>query len=285
MMSDTSEQQRFRVGIIGDPVAHSRSPALHNAAFRWAGIPARYEHWLTTVDDLPARIASLRTPDMLGANVTLPHKIAVLPLIDRVDHDAEVIGAVNTIVRESDGTLTGANTDCPAFLAALREDAPFEPHGQIALILGARGAARAAAVALVGAGIARLIVVNRSLDHAELLLGDVLAAADTDPQLFAITPDDPQVRELMQDVSLIVNATSVGWHDDETPLDAMLISPSALVYDMVYRPTRLLREAAARGARTCNGTGMLVRQAALAWQRWTGRTVPLDVMQAALQSD
>ena len=274
--------QLLLAGVIGDPVEHSRSPALHNAAFAYLGLRAHYERWHTSAADLPARVESLRAPSILGANVTLPHKIAVLSLLDRLDPEVELIGAVNTIIREADGLLRGANTDAPAFLASLREEAGYTPEGQSVVIFGASGAARAAAVALVGASAARLVVVNRTLDRAERLLGDVLASADADPLLFALTPDDPALPALMAEASLIVNATSLGWHGDESPVAAELIPPAALVFDMVYRPTRLLRDAAARGARPLDGSGMLVRQAALALERWIGRPAPLDVMRREL---
>lgn len=284
-MPHTSEPTApLRVGLIGDPVSHSRSPGIQNAAFAALGLPAHYELWATSAAELPARVASLRAEGTLGANVTLPHKIAVLELLDRLDPAAAVIGAANTIIREADGTLTGANTDAPACLATLREDAGYEPAGGSALILGASGAARAAAVSLVGAGIARLVVVNRTPEKAEQLLADVLAAADSDPFLLAATPDDPDLPALLAESSLIINATSLGWHGDETPLADDLIPADALVFDMVYRQTRLLREAAARGARTLDGSHMLVRQAALAFERWTGRTAPLDVMRAAMRA-
>jgi shikimate dehydrogenase len=255
---------------------------LHNAAFARLGIPARYELWPTPAADLPARIESLRAPHILGANVTLPHKIAVLDLLDRRDPQVDLIGAANTIVREADGSLTGANTDAPAFLASLREDAGFEPAGRLAVILGASGAARAAAVALIGARAAGLVVVNRTVERAEELLGELLDGAEYDPQLAALAPGDPVLRGWLADAALVVNATSLGWHADETPLAAEHIPPGALVFDMVYRPTRLLREAAGRGARTLDGAGMLVRQAALAFERWTGRPAPLDTMRAAM---
>jgi shikimate dehydrogenase len=282
MARDSNTSPTLLAGVIGDPVAHSRSPALHNAAFAWLGIPARYELWPTTAAGLPARIESLRAPHILGANVTLPHKIAVVPLLDRLDAQAETIGAVNTIVRQPDGSLIGANTDAPAFLASLREDAGYDPANQSVVILGASGAARAAAVALVAAGVRRLVVANRTLERAETLLGDVLAAAASDPQLIALALDDPELPPLLAEATLLVNATSLGWHGDESPLAADLIAPGMLVFDLVYRPTRLLRDAAARGARTLDGLGMLVRQAALAFERWTGRAAPLDVMRAAL---
>jgi len=270
-------------GVIGDPVAHSRSPAIHNAAFAHLGLRARYELWPTPAADLPARVASLRAEHMLGANVTLPHKVAVLELLDRLDPEVSAIGAANTIIREADGTLTGANTDAPAFLDSLRQDGGYEPSGQTAVILGASGAARASAVALVSAGIARLFVVNRTLEKAETLLGDVLAAANADPLLLALTPDDAGLPDALASAGLLVNATSLGWHGDEMPLPAELLPPSALVFDLVYRPTPLLQAAAERGARTLDGSGMLVRQAALAFERWTGSRAPLDVMRAAMK--
>jgi shikimate dehydrogenase len=267
--------------VIGDPVAHSRSPTLHNAAFTHLGIKARYELWPTSAAELPARLDSLRAPHMLGANVTLPHKVAVLGLLDRYDSDVELIGAANTVVREADGSLSGSNTDAPAFLASLREDAGYSPAGQSAVILGASGAARAAITALLRAGVARLVVVNRTVERAEALLGDMLAAAADDPQLYALAPDDTMLPELVAQATLIVNATSLGWREHETPLAAELIPPGALVYDMVYRPTRLLREAAARGARPLDGMGMFIRQAALSFERWTGQAAPIEIMRAA----
>lgn len=270
-------------GLIGDPVAHSRSPALHNAAFAHLGIPACYELWPTPAADLPARIAGLRAAQILGANVTLPHKIAVLGLLDRLDPAAMLIGAVNTIVRAADGTLVGTNTDAPACLASLREDAGYQPAGGSAVILGASGAARAAAVALAGAGIARLVVVNRTLEKAEQLLGDLLATTDTDPYLRALAPDDADLPAALAAADLIINATSVGWQADETPLAAEHIPANALVFDMIYRPTRLLHDAAARAARTLDGAGMLVRQAALAFELWTNQPAPLEIMRAALR--
>ena len=270
------------VALLGYPLGHSRSPALHQAAFAHVGIDARYELWETPAAALAGRVAALRAPHILGANVTLPHKIAVVSLLDRVDPLVERVGAVNTIVREADGALTGANTDVPAFLAALREDAGFDPVGKRVIVLGASGAARAAVAALLDAGASAIAVVNRTPERAEELLGDALLTASYDPELLALAADDPTLPELTRNAALIVNATSVGWHGDETPLGADFIPATALVYDMVYRPTRLLREAAAHGAQTHDGLTMLARQAALAFERWTGQAVPLAVMLGAL---
>lgn len=272
-------------GLIGDPVSHSRSPAIHNAAFAHLGLRAYYECWPTPASQLAARIESLRAPHILGANVTLPHKIAVLSLLDRLTSYASSIGAVNTIVRMEDGSLEGDNTDAPAFLSSLREDAGYTPSGERVIILGASGAARAAVVALVQAGAAEIVIINRTLERAEELLADILLDSAHEPTLYAIAPGDPMVETLIADASLIVNATSLGWHSNETPLAATLIPPKALVFDMVYRQTRLLCEAAARGAQTIDGLGMLVRQAALSFERWTGHRAPLEVMRAAVAAE
>lgn len=284
------------VGIIGDPVAHSRSPQMHNAAFKHLGIAACYERWPTAAVELPARIATLRQPQMLGANVTLPHKTAVIPLLDELEAEAARIGAVNTIYRRADGGLVGANTDAPGLAESLREDARFDATGARVLLLGASGAARAAVYALLGAGVGELIVANRSLERAEALLADVLGddddqppplrppqlAIDDVPPLLALALDDPDLADIIPRVDLLINATSLGWHGDETPLPDPPLRPGALVYDMVYRPSRLLRDAAARAARCCDGMGMLLRQGALGFRRWTGQPAPLAVMRAAL---
>jgi shikimate dehydrogenase len=204
--------------------------------------------------------------------------------------------------------LTGANTDAPALLDALREEGGFDAAGQAVVLLGASGAARAAGYALVEAGVQRLVVANRTLERAELLLGDLLASRGGDtitvqdvsgngsqpliashaqseepePQFVALALDDSDLAEYIATSNLLINATSLGWEASMTPLPDPPVVPGMLVYDMVYRTTRLLREAEARGARTLNGLGMLVRQGALAFTRWTGQAAPLDVMHEAL---
>ncbi|WP_413228753.1 shikimate dehydrogenase [Chloroflexus sp.] len=262
--------------LIGDPVAHSRSPAMHNAALAALGIAARYRAVQTTAAELPARIAALRQPQFLGANVTLPHKQAVMPLLDELDPLAARIGAVNTIVRQPDGRLLGTNTDAPGLLADLAA-AEWSPSGQEVVILGASGAARAAAFALADAGIASLTIVNRNLMRAVDLAA---AAAANQPALRAraLALTDPAVAEAVAACTLLINATALGWHDDETPLPDPPVRPHCLVYDMVYRETALLRAAAARGARVRDGRGMLVEQGALAFERWTGRPAPRAMM-------
>jgi shikimate dehydrogenase len=290
---------------------------MHNAAFAHLGIAAHYEAWHTPAAEVPARLEMLRGAAFLGANVTLPHKAAVIPYLDDIEPEAARIGAVNTIYKPQGSRLKGANTDAPALIEALREEGGFVPAGQPVVMLGASGAARAAAYALVGAGVRRLVIANRTVQRAEQLLTDLMASIysaeqepDTtsanngqyppaaipaasitskaaeppeEPQLIALALDDPDLAEYIGESALLINATSLGWHEQETPLPNPPVASGSLVYDMVYRPTRLLHEAHLRGAHTLDGLGMLVRQGALAFTRWTGHPAPLDVMHEALQ--
>jgi shikimate dehydrogenase len=277
--------------LIGDPVAHSRSPVMQNAALAALGVAAKYEAVQTSLAELPARVAALRDPDYLGANVTLPHKTAVLPLLDQLEPEAARIGAVNTIYKR-EGLLIGANTDAPALVAELQA-AGCDPAGRPAVLLGASGAARAAAFALAGAGVSQLVIANRTPERAEELLADLLLGitdehgltdrGELPPILVAVGLDDEELPTYLADCALLINATALGWHGDETPLPNPAVSEECLVYDMVYRRTQLLREAAARGARTSDGRGMLARQGALALERWLERPAPLELMLEVLR--
>jgi shikimate dehydrogenase len=278
------------IGLIGDPVSHSRSPQMHNAALAHLGIAARYEAWPTPAAELPDRIATMRTPSVLGANVTLPHKETVVPLLDALEPEARQIGAVNTIYRGKGGALVGANTDAPGLLAALAEGAGFAPDGQRVVLLGASGAARAAAFALVNAGVSHLAIANRTLARARSLVDDLRPAASGSgqpleaPEVVALPLDqeDPAFVDAVAACTLLINATSVGWKEEETPLPGIPVTPGTLVYDMIYRRTRLLQEAEAQGARTLDGLGMLLHQGALGFARWTGHEAPIDVMRTAM---
>ncbi len=269
--------------LIGDPVAHSRSPAMQNAAFAYLGLDLTFAAVHTPLADLPMRVAALRGSDYLGANVTLPHKQAVIPLLDALEPEAERIGAVNVIYKGAGGGLVGANTDAPGMLEDLRE-AGMALAGGSAVLLGASGAARAAAFALASAGLSRLTIANRSLGRAADLVATLRESAAAQSEIQAVALDDPALPAIIAAADLLINATSLGWHADETPLPDPPVSARTLVYDMVYRETRLLREASARGARTRDGAGMLVHQGALALTRWTGRAAPIEIMWAAFRA-
>jgi len=262
-------------GVIGWPVEHSLSPAMHNAAFDRLGLNWRYLPLAVEPARLPAAVEGLRALGFAGANLTIPHKEAVLPLLDEVTPAAGAIGAVNTIAVE-DGRLIGDNTDAGGLLAAL-ERANVVLQGREALILGAGGAARAAAYALLTAG-ARVSLLARTPARAWRIADDLRRAVPAG-EIRAVE-EPPAV------VHLLVNSTPVGmWpHADRSPLPAGLrIGPATAVFDMVYRPlqTRLLREARIAGARGVSGLDMLIYQGAAAFERWTGRPAPADIMRTA----
>lgn len=269
----------YRVGVIGDPVAHSLSPALHQPALDLLGIPATYERWHTSAADVPARVESLRAPDVLGANVTVPHKLAVMEFVDDVSMAARRAGAVNTIVNR-DGRLFGDNTDIHGFQTALAASLD-ERAVRCAVILGAGGAARAAVLALEAMDVRRIVVVNRDQARAARLQDD-LAPAPVEVAL----PDAECLQSHLPETDLLINATSLGWKPNEMPLDLQLLGnlpDTSVVFDMTYRQTDLLRAAAERGLRSADGLGMLVHQGARAFSLFTGQSAPVDIMfEAAL---
>lgn len=279
----------LRVGLIGDPVAHSLSHRFQQAALDACGIAARYVLWQTPADKLVERVRSLCDQDCLGANVTIPHKRAVLPLLDKIDPLAEQIGAVNTIVNRDD-YLYGYNTDAPGLLHALKEQGIGKAvlggrvslKGYTVVLLGAGGAARGAAFALTGAGIERLIILNRHLERAQMLAADV--QQHYEGPIFSL--NDPSFL-IAHSSAIIINATSLGMHEDASMLPTEVLArfdPDTFVYDMIYNPsqTYLLCQARAIGLRTANGLSMLLHQGALSFTLWTGKPAPLDVMRAAL---
>lgn len=284
------DAQTQLVTLLGDPVEHSLSPLIHNTAFRVQGVNAVYVARRTVPDDLPAAVAGLRAMRFLGANVTLPHKQAVGPLLDAVSPRAEAVGAVNTIVaaaREDGGlALRGDNTDVAGFLDPLRTHADRLQNAEM-LIFGAGGAARAVAYALLTTyAPARLTLAVRAPARAEPLAHD-FAAHDPKGAL-EITPMQEAGAALRASV-LIVNATPLGMHPNTegTPwTEASDLSAEQVVYDLVYTPrtTRLLQDAAARGATPIGGLGMLIGQAAAAYAQWTDRSMPVDAVRAALRA-
>jgi shikimate dehydrogenase len=269
----------YSLGVIGDPVAHSLSPALHQPALDLLGIPATYDRWHTTAADLPAQVARLREPRALGASVTVPHKVAVMRLVDEVSAAAQRAGAVNTIVHR-DGRLFGDNTDIHGFVTALSA-ALTGVSPTMALVLGAGGAARAVVLALQAAGATEIVVANRDDGRVVQLAHDLAPA----PVRAAVLDREALARELPR-AGLLVNATSLGWQAGEAPLDLDLLDllpESALVADLTYRETELLRAAAARSLPTLDGLPMLVHQGARAFTLWTGYEAPVAAMLAAAQ--
>ena len=269
----------MQVGVIGDPVAHSLSPVFQQAAFDALGIPARYERWHTPAQELPARIGCLRSSGFFGANVTVPHKVAVAGLVDTLSETAQRLGAVNTVINRG-GRLHGDNTDLYGFMRSLLTVRPSVERDRV-LIIGAGGAARAVVAAVAEIGVTGVTIANRSRDRAEQLLAGLRIGA---AEIIPLT--DWDLMRAIRDHSVIVNATSIGWNDDQTVLAPELldaVDPQGLIADLTYRDTPLLVQAKARGLRTLDGLPMLVHQGARSFELWTGRDAPIDVMMAAAE--
>ncbi len=273
-------------GLIGYPVAHSLSPRMQEAGFAALGIEARYKLWKTPIGELEARVQALRSAEMLGANVTIPHKEAVLPWLDEIDPQAARIGAVNTIVNRA-GRLIGYNTDAPGFLRALQErcGSEFTLRGRQALVLGSGGAARGAAIALLDSQVSALAILGRTGAHIGKLV-EHLHQQNERYNVRGVLLDTFEARHILAEAEVVVNTTSVGLkaNDATVLIDANLLSASALVMDMIFNPpqTPLLRAAAEHGCLTLNGLSMLLYQGTLALELWTGQSAPEEVMRAAL---
>ena len=259
--------------VIGSPVKHSLSPALHNAAFAAAGVDWVYTAFEVAPGEAVRALDAMRALGLGGLSVTMPHKEAVADGVDALDPAAAALHSVNTVVRSPEGLLVGHSTDGAGFVASLVE-ADVVVAGRSIVVLGAGAAARAVIDALARAGAASVTVVNRSIDraeHAAALAGDAGRVGDA-----ADVAD-------VAGADIVVNATSVGMASDELPIDASLLRVGQVVADLVYHPleTALLRAAAAAGARTVDGLGMLVHQAAIQQQLWLGDLPDTAVMRAA----
>jgi shikimate dehydrogenase len=260
------------VGVIGDPVAHSRSPAMHNAAFEALGLDWVYVAFPVARGQGAAAVRAVRALGLAGLNVTMPHKPDAAAACDDLTPAAASLGAVNTVVADQDGALIGHSTDGAGFLRALGDE-DVDVSGRRCLVVGAGGAARAITHALGDAG-ADVTVAARRQDQAR-------SAAALAPGGTAVPLEDAPV----EGVAVVVNATPLGMHGEPPPFDPARLRSGQFVYDTVYpAETPLLSEARARGARAAGGLGMLVHQGALAFELWTGCAPPLDVMRAAAAS-
>ena len=269
-----------RVVLIGHPVAHSLSGAMHQAAFDELGIDAKYELWDRAPIDLADAVGELRGDDFLGANVTIPHKERVVPMVDRLTEEAASTGAVNTITRESK-RLIGHNTDVAGFKVALDRLVGRQKMPKQAVILGAGGGARAVAFGLIREGFQRVIVFNRHLHRAEGLVKHFGRSA-AHMELRAMPWHESIIEAEIAKTKILINATSIGLTSDASPVSAEVLNDELLVLDLIYAKTRLLRDAQAAGATTLDGELMLLHQGAAAFTLWTGQPAPLELMQAKL---
>ena len=277
----------MQVGLIGFPVGHSISPAFQQAAFDALGLDVQYQLWETSADRIAEVVGRLRQPDFLGANVTIPHKQAVASLLDSVDPVARVVGAVNTIVR-ADDRLVGYNTDVEGFTRALEIDGGSSMSSRRFVVLGAGGAARAVVTAILLGDPASVVILARRTEQAIALLNDLnragLSNATTHAHPLPLATRDTNAERAVRSADVVVNTTPVGMlhHPTEgsVPLPTDWLAPDQLVYDLVYNPpeTPLLEAARERGARVLNGLPMLVYQGAAAFEQWTGRAAPVELM-------
>lgn len=277
----------MRVGLIGYPVRHSISPIFQQAAFDALGIAAHYELWETPPERVAEVVAVLRQPDCLGANVTIPHKQTMLRFVDEVEGVAEVIGAINTIVRRGDGRLAGFNTDVEGFTRAIREDGETTLQGKRVVVLGSGGAARAVVASSLADRVADLAVCARRPGQAEHMIEEFARhaiGASSCVRVIPLVSDSPDLESAIRECDVLVNATPVGMAshpDDEGMLfPTAWLSSQTVVCDLIYNPplTPLLRAARERGARVLNGLPMLVYQGAAAFERWTGCAAPVELM-------
>jgi shikimate dehydrogenase len=280
------------IHIIGYPLKHSVSPAMQQAALNHYQLDVHYEIWETKAEELPLAFKKLRQDENLGATVTVPYKETVLDLLDEINEQAKLIGAVNTIVNRN-GRLTGFNTDAHGFIEALRKEGQFNPRGKQAILIGAGGVARAAGFALVQEGIASLMIANRTDKRAEELqkaLVKYIHHKDLHTKVITLPWSLLKNNETMKNCHLIVNCTSMGMRysalEYESPVESDVIPSSALVYDLVYNPpeTPLLKLAAKAGAQTLSGLPMLIYQGVTGFEIWTGKKAPVEVMFSAAKT-
>ncbi len=268
--------------VIGWPIEHSVSPPMHNAAFRALGLDWCYVAFAVPPERLPAAISGMQALGLRGLNVTVPHKQALLPLMDELTPAARAIGAANTVI-VADGRLRGHNTDAAGFSRALRE-AGVAPEGLRALVLGAGGAARAVVYALAMAG-AQITLLNRTPERAAALAAE-FGGLNRNAQVRVGTLDAATLARVAPDAQLVVNTTPLGmWpHSERCPWpDEVPYPAGAFCYDLIYNPreTALMRRARAAGAGAADGLGMLVHQGAEAFECWTGVAAPVEVMYRA----
>jgi shikimate dehydrogenase len=265
-----------RVVLIGNPLRRRHSVVMHNAAFEANGVDARYELAELEPDEVAGLVAAARGPDFLGLGVTAPYKQVVAGLVDEVEPDAKAIGAVNNVVRTDDGRLVGFNSDAPGFRAGVELAMGRPLAGTSVVVAGAGGAAHAVVHACVSAGARRVTIGNRSAEAA----GELATRFGVEGGPL----DSPELEQALESADLAVNATTVGMIDPGITIDVRRLPAHATVFDLVYVPaeTPLLAAARARGLRAANGSEMLIQQAAIAFERWTGVGGMADTMREAV---
>jgi shikimate dehydrogenase len=279
----------IRLGVFGDPVAHSLSPQMQNAALEKSGLEMSYGRFEIAPSELQAALGLLPGLDFVGVNLTVPHKIAALPLVGETDETARQVGAINTIKLER-GKLRGFNTDGQGFSRAIREEFSVDLRDLRVLVFGAGGAARAIALECAKENCERLVIANRDPQKANQLVESLRGffagprVLGPVPRLQAVAADEAALRFQIANSDLVVNATPLGLnHGDAAPIPARLLAPHLMIYDTVYAsgPTAFVSGAIEAGARAANGLSMLLHQGALAFEIWFDRAAPIEAMRKA----
>ncbi len=272
------DSETVMFGVFGYPVRHSRSPVMMNAAFRSLSLNAAYAAFEIKPEQLRQAVAGIRALQFRGVNVTIPHKVNVIPLLDHVDQTAKEIGAVNTIVNDQ-GVLTGYNTDGIGYVRSLKTETACELKGKRILMIGAGGAARGVAFALAKENPERIWIANRSVERARALAADISGLCSCESIAMEDLAD-------IKHADVIINTTSVGMHPHigEMPTDAAIFRSGTIVSDLIYNPleTKWLTAASQAGARIHSGLGMFIYQGAYALEYWTDREAPVSVMREAV---
>ena len=281
-MTKINGQTRI-VGVIGDPVQHSRSPQMHNAAILERKLDYVYVPFHVRSGELQEAIEGFKALNVLGVNVTIPHKQTVMSILDDVSHEATLIGAANTLIF-CDGRVSGDNTDAQGFLRAMTEEGIDIPVGGSAVVLGAGGAARAVVVALALSGLDLITIANRTEWKAIQFEKDLATISET--EISAVDLASNQLNLAIRSADLLVNTTSVGMQEtDQLLIDPDFLNPGTVVYEIVYTPpeTPLLRVAREKGCQTIGGIGMLVHQGAIAFEKLIGIVPNVETMRIALK--
>ncbi|SDN44469.1 shikimate dehydrogenase [Alkalicoccus daliensis] len=268
-------------GVIGNPISHSLSPLMHEAAYKKLELDARYVPFQVEEKNLETAVKGMKGLGIKGLNVTIPHKEAVIEFLDELDPSAAALGAVNTIFYdEKQNKLIGYNTDGEGFYRSLRPELRKPLEDSLILMIGAGGAARGVAITLAGKGAKQLTIANRTKSKAEELAADCGASAR------AMTLNEAQAK--LTEFDIIINSTSIGMTPNigQMPMSLETLSRDTLVCDLIYSPmkTRFLAEAEKKHVRTLNGMGMFVQQGAIAFEHWTGLDAPVEIMEEAILS-
>lgn len=272
------------IGLLGDPIGHSRSPHIHNTAFQYLGLNYVYLAFGVKEDRLDEAVKAMRVLDTAGFNVTMPNKQKIIPLLDEISPEAQLIGSVNT-VRNNNGKLIGYNTDGRGYVKSLNEEG-ISIKGKRIVMVGAGGAARSVAIQLALDGAAELIIMNRSIEPAEEICNTICANL-SDCKVDALEFNENILKQKLWEADIFINSTPLGMHPYEGKSiisDPEMLHPKLTVTDLIYDPvkTRLLEMAEQMGCKTMNGLGMLIWQGALAFKIWTGIEMPTDYIKKNL---